>query len=188
MPYSLATPIAASTLASSPEITICPGELILAISTSSSAASRRTSFSWPPIIAAMPPSVAAQASSMNSPRFCTSCSPAAKSNVPAAACAVISPRDKPAAQSIGKLPNNSRTTARAASECTYKAGWQFDVVVSASAGPFHIMSVNCRPRISSACANNLAAGVKSSANSRPIPTLCAPWPAKSSAIFFAINF
>ena len=40
---------------------------------------------------------------MNSPRFCTSFRPVAKSKVPAAACAVISPNDSPAAPPDFKL-------------------------------------------------------------------------------------
>jgi hypothetical protein len=88
---------------------------MLATSTSSSAAKRRTSFSAAPIIAAIPPEVAAHASSINSPRFCTSLSPLAKSNVPAAACAVISPNDKPAAPPTGNSPASSRKIDKHAS-------------------------------------------------------------------------
>src|SRR2546430_9895557 len=57
---------------------------MFAISTSSSAASWRTTFSSAPIIAAIAPFVAAQASSINSPRRCTSFRPLAKSKAPAA--------------------------------------------------------------------------------------------------------
>ena len=75
----------------------------------------RTAVSSAPIMAAIAPDVASQAASMSWPRFSTSCSPDAKSNVPAAACAVHSPNDKPAAASIAKSPATSRNAARQAS-------------------------------------------------------------------------
>src|SRR5438876_655183 len=46
------------------------------------------------------------------------------------------------------------------------------------------MSLNLRPRISSACRNKSAAAGNSPARSFPIPTTCAPCPANRSAIFF----
>ena len=95
---------------------------MLAISTSSSAANRRTSFSAAPIIAAIAPLVAAQASSINSPRFCTNFNPLAKSNVSAAACAVISPNDKPAAPPTEKSPASSRKIDKQAKPWTNNAG------------------------------------------------------------------
>ena len=55
-------------------------------------------------------------------------------------------------------------------------------------GHTHAISLSFRPRTSSAFWNRLAAVGNCSARSRPIPTVCAPWPAKSSAIFFGIAF
>jgi hypothetical protein len=88
---------------------------MFATSTSSSAANCLTIFSSAPINAAIPPDVFSHASSINSPRRCTSFNPCSKSNVPAAACAVISPNDNPAAPPMGKLPASSRKTAKQAS-------------------------------------------------------------------------
>ena len=67
-----------------------------------------------PIMAAIAPEVASQASCMNCPRAATIRRPVSKSKVSAAACAVNSPSESPAAAWIGKSPISSRSAARQA--------------------------------------------------------------------------
>ena len=62
----------------------------------------------------MAPALAWQASSMNRPRASTSFSPSSNGNVPAAACAVHSPSDRPAAAVTGKSPTSARRAASVA--------------------------------------------------------------------------
>ena len=134
-PSRLAIDRAITMRSSSPEMTIWPGELMLAMSTSVSAAISRTTFSSAPINAAIAPMLSAQASSMNWPRASTSLRPVGKSNVPAAVCAVNSPSDSPAAAATGKSPAFSRRAASVARPWTKSAGWQLPVRVSSSMGP-----------------------------------------------------
>jgi len=139
--------------------------------------------SWPP----SRPSVAAQSFHPSIRRVAAPVSiHFPKSNVPAAACAVISPRDKPAAASIGKFPAISRKHREAGDSVNKKApadnsrSWLVPRLV-----PFQVTSVSLRARIASAEGEHLRPRQEiRPPDPFPIPTVCAPCPAKSSPDFF----
>ena len=90
---------AAATFRASPEITICPGQLRLAICAPCAAHAAAVAASSSPITAAIAPGFRSQAACISSPRRRTRRRPSSKEKTPAAARAVNSPRESPAAAS-----------------------------------------------------------------------------------------
>lgn len=93
-------------------MTIWPGALRLATSTSVVVASWRIFSSSPPMSAAMAPSVVVQASSMKVPRRETRWRPSMKEKVPAAAWAVNSPSERPAVAAGWRFGRRSLRSVR----------------------------------------------------------------------------
>ena len=118
-------------------MTICPGQFRFASTTPACAQTSRVGPSSNPMMAAMPPRVASQASCMKRPRCRTTRKPSSKLIAPAAVNAVNSPSDKPAVASKFEQRGRRRSFSNwKATQLTRKmAGWAFSVLVSSASGP-----------------------------------------------------
>ena len=136
----------------------------------------------------MPPLVCSQASCMKRPRCATRRRPVSKSKVPAAACAVNSPSERPAAAWMGNSPISARSAARQARPWTKSAGWQCFVCVSSSSGPGEgDLAQRIAEDFVGAGRRAPAAAGYLAARSWPMPTVWAPWPAKRSAMRLSVH-
>ena len=155
-PASCASAISASTADSSPETTICVGELRFARATEPDAASEactQSSASWSagrPITAAIAPGRSDWVSAMRRPRSATSRIPSSVDSAPDETAAVYSPRLCPATSSGRRfIP---RAASVIASESANSAGWATSVRVSSSIGPSRESRRIGKPDASSAAA------------------------------------
>ena len=78
----------------------------------------------------------------------------------------------------GRSPAVSSRTRNAATLAARMAGCACSVMTSTSSGPSKQRRESARPRRSSASSNTRRATGNESARSRPIPTLCEPWPGR----------
>ncbi len=167
----------ALTLSAGPDTTTWVAVLRLARSTSvaplRSSRARTASGDRPTTASMAPPS----ASPISSPRRHTIRRPVSKSKQPAASSALYSPRLCPARTS-GAGPSAS-ACAQASALTTYSAGWVHRVRFSRPSGSSRHRSRTDSPRTRSAAATYSG---KRSKRPCPIPTRCAPWPAKSQAL------
>ncbi len=137
-PRSASSAIARSTAAASPPMTICPGELKLAGTTTwlpaACAQTSATTASSAPSTAAMAPTPAGAASCISWPRRRTRWAPSRSVNAPAATSAVYSPRLWPAS-TAGCAPWRDCHSRHSATPPANSAGWVYSVRLSISSGP-----------------------------------------------------
>mmetsp|Transcript_47425 Transcript_47425/g.133862 ORF Transcript_47425/g.133862 Transcript_47425/m.133862 type:complete len:312 (-) Transcript_47425:655-1590(-) len=125
---------------------------------------------------------ASTAAFMTSPRTLASLTPSSKLKQPAVHRAASSPQDTPAAAaaSAALLPSWSFSHSRPHMAATKTAGWQTSRLFSFSSGPTSVMSKRSYP--STSLAFWIIGQAFSCSSAHPsIPSLCEPWPGKSSA-------
>src|SRR5205085_12517054 len=102
---------------------------------------------------------------------------------PAAASAVNSPSDNPAAASNVRPGTFSFSISKATQLTRKIAGCAFSVLVSSASGPSKQILVRSYPSAALARSNHAAAEADDSASDLPMPTACAPCPANNKAAF-----
>ena len=172
-PFSLARSTALVTAPAWPDITIWPGQLKLAGTTTSPfeaslQSSSTLSFSIPKI-AAIPPVPAGTASSIYLPLAFTRQTASLKLKTSAATRAVYSPRECPA-RSEGFKGVSEEMTLIAAMLAVNIAGWVLYVSFRSASGPLKQREPIFRPRASSASSKVSFATLKLSKKVFPIPT------------------
>ena len=177
-PRALRISMAASTASAWPAMTIWPGPLKLAGTTTRpvwvwavrQAAS--TSAALTPRMAAMAPTPTGTATCMARPRSRTVATAAPKVRAPAATRALYSPREWPATKSgLGRRAPKARTTMVL---WVRMAGWVCSVSFSWSSGPWAISAERGNPRTSSASWSTAWAAGSAAARSTPMPTAWEP--------------
>ena len=177
-PSALASSMARSTAAFSPEMTTLPWLLSLATTQTPTAApafaaasaSARSVFG--PISEAMAPWPTGTARCMAWPRSFSSRAVSDRLIAPAAASAEYSPSEWPATKParVTSTPNSAFRARIAATDTAISAGWAFSVRVSWSSGPSRIRTDSFCPSASSTSAKTSRALAKASASAVPMPT------------------
>ena len=126
----------------------------------------------------MPPSIASAACCISLPRMDTILTPSASDTTPAAASAVYSPSEKPAAAL--KVTPASASAASAAIEWVKIAIWLFSVRESVSLSLSKQSFATSSPAPSLASSKTSFAACEFSYRSLPMPGACAPWPGKNA--------
>ena len=148
----------------SPLTTIWSSELMFAISTPASCATCATVSSSRPMMAAIEPGRASDASCISRPRSRTRRMASAKSITPPTTIEVYSPRLWPATAAGwgAALPRNSCHACQMAMLTVIMAGWAWAVSCNSSVGPSNISRVRWTPRLSSASAKTARADAEAS--------------------------
>ena len=176
-PASAHAASARSTAAGAPAMTICPGQLKFAGTSTSPSAHCSQSAATPSSStfssALMTPGCAAAASAISSERAFTSANVASSLSMPDTASALTCPSEKPST-AAGCTPRAMSARAMP-TDSTHSAGWALRVSLSSSGSALSTRSATSYPSTSDAQENvPFTSGISS--RSAPMPGFCAPCP------------